>query len=232
LSYLDLLAVQSALHCAALHFAALRCTALRCAALPVIEQVQSVLGVTKALPAQVGRAPQAARERLERVACAAFRTAALRHAATQHRGALEVRIAQAGLQLSLCDKPQSAALYAARLGSLVWVGACVPLLKHGHVGVAVQRHAVCQVNQSAPRPILEVVERTAKASVVDYNEYSAGWAACALNALPLLIMKSQRFSHVAGRQRKAPLSSPGLRTGAPGASSCSKGGGASAEALL
>ncbi len=159
----------TALHCTALHCTALHCTALHCTALPVFEQVQSVLGVTKALPARGGRAPQAAREGLERVTCAALCTAALRHAAAQHRGALEVRSAQAGLQLSLCNKLQSAALHAARLGSLAWVGACVPLLKHGHVGMAVQRHAICQVNQSAPQAILEDVRRTAKAGVVDYS---------------------------------------------------------------
>jgi hypothetical protein len=87
------------------------------------------------LPARGGRALQAARERLERVIRVALIAPAPRHAAAQHRVALDVRSAQAGLQVSLCDQVRSAALYAARVGSL----ACyVPLLKHWHVGVAVR----------------------------------------------------------------------------------------------
>jgi len=67
-------------------------------------------------------------------------TPALRHAAAQHRGALDVRSAQAGQQVSVCDERQGAARHAARVGS---VACYVPLLEHGHVGVAVQRHATC-----------------------------------------------------------------------------------------
>ena len=70
----------------------------------------------------------------------ALPTPALRHAAAQHRGALDVRSAQAGQQVCLCDELQGAALLAARAGS---VACYMPLLKHGHVGVAVRRHATC-----------------------------------------------------------------------------------------
>jgi len=83
------------------------------------------------------RAPLAAAERLERVKLATFLTPAQRHVAAQHRGAVDVRRAQAGLDMSVSDELQGAALHAARLGSL----ACrEPILKHGHVGVAVRRH--------------------------------------------------------------------------------------------
>jgi hypothetical protein len=67
--------------------------------------------------------------------CVARIAPAPRHAAAQHRVALNVRSAQARLEVSLCDQVRSAALHAARVGSL----ACyVPLLKHWHVGVAVR----------------------------------------------------------------------------------------------
>jgi len=49
---------------------------------------------------------------------AAVPTPALRHAAAQHRRALDVRSAQAGQQVSVCDEVRSAALHAARVGRL------------------------------------------------------------------------------------------------------------------
>ncbi len=105
------------------------------------------------LPMRRRRAPLAAAERLGLMKVAAVLTPALRHAAAQHRRALDVRSAQAGLRVSLCDQLRSAALHAARVGS---VACYVPLLKHGHVGVAVWRHAICQckVSRSAPGAML------------------------------------------------------------------------------
>ena len=78
-------------------------------------------------------------KRLDSMKPVASPTPALRHAAAQHRGALYVRSAQVGQQVCICDELRGAALHAARVGS---VACYVPLLKHGHVGVAVQRHAI------------------------------------------------------------------------------------------
>jgi hypothetical protein len=101
-----------------------------------------------------------------------------------------MRSAQAGLHVSHCDELPGAALHAARLRSLAWVVADVPLLKHRHIGDAVWRHAICQCTGEPKRgacyTALEVVRRTAKAGVVDCSGYSPLWAACALNAPPLL----------------------------------------------
>jgi len=99
-----------------------------------------------------------------------------------------VRSAQAGLDMSECDELRGAALHAARQGSL----AChVPFLKHGHVGVAVRRHAICQrtgePKRAACYTALEVVWRTAKAGVVYSKKYSMSWAACAIEAPPPLL---------------------------------------------
>jgi len=97
------------------------------------------LGMTSAPPTRGRRAPRAGRKRSERVKALATRTPALRLAAAQHRGALDVRSAQAGPDVSVCDELRSAALHAARVGS---VACYVPILKYGHVGVAVWRHAI------------------------------------------------------------------------------------------
>ncbi len=87
-----------------------------------------------------------------------------------------MRSAQAGLQVSHCDELRGAALHAARLGSLAWVVAYVPLLKHGHIGDAVWRHATClctgEPKRGACYTALEVIRRSAKAGVVGYSGYS------------------------------------------------------------
>jgi len=108
---------------------------------------------TSALQARGRRTPAAARECSEPVEAVAALTPALPHAAAQHCGALDVRGAQAGPQVFLCDELRGASLHAARVGS---VACYVPLLKHGHVGVAVWRHAICQckVSRSAPGAML------------------------------------------------------------------------------
>ncbi len=72
-----------------------------------------ILGVTRAPPARGGRALQAAREHVERVILVAVATPALRLAAAQHRGALVVRSAQAGLQVAKLDELCIAGLHAA-----------------------------------------------------------------------------------------------------------------------
>ncbi len=64
--------------------------------------------------------------------------------------------------------------------------------------------------------------------MISSKEYGTTWAACALEA-PLPLMRVDVHFSVSRGQRKAALSSPGLRTGGPGAGSCSKGGGAIAE---
>ena len=103
-------------------------------------------------------------------------TPALRHAAAKQCEAFDMRSAQAGLQVSLCDELRRAALHAARLGSLAWVGAYMPLLKHGDISYALWRHAMCQCTgvrmRGACYAALELVRRTAKASVVACSGYS------------------------------------------------------------
>jgi len=100
-------------------------------------------------------------------------TPALRHTAAQHCGAFDVRSAQTGQEVFLCDELQGAALHAARVGSVVCY---VPLLKHRHVGVAAPRHAKCQrtgeLERSACYTALGIGRSTAKAGVVDYSGYS------------------------------------------------------------
>jgi len=112
--------------------------------------------------------------------------------------------AQAGLQVYSFYELQSAALHAARPGS----AACyVPLLKHGDVGVAVRRHAVCQCTGELKRDAcyiaLEVVWRSAMAALVYSKEYSTLWAACALEAPPLFERGEHLFSAGAGQSKAA-----------------------------
>ena len=156
-------------------------------------------------------------------------TLALRLATAQHCGALDVHGAQAGLQVYSFYELRSAALHAARPGS----AACyVPLLKHGDVGVAVRRHAVCQctgeLKHDACYIALEVVWRSIEAALVYSKEYSTLSAACALEAPPFFERGEHLFSAGAGHC-KAARAAQGGRQAHQGAGTSSRGGGARTE---
>ena len=102
--------------------------------------------------------------------------------------------------MSLCDELRGAALHAARVGSFVCY---VPLLQHGHVSVAVRRHAIrAPVHGSAEaRGVLSCLGRRqahGRGRCGVGSEYSADWATC---APPLLRMESHCFQHEPGNAR-------------------------------
>ena len=74
-------------------------------------------------------------------------TPALRHAAAQHRGALDVRSAQVKPLVICFDERLSAAHHAACARAVAWALAAhwsvVPLLEHGQRVKAARRHATC-----------------------------------------------------------------------------------------
>jgi hypothetical protein len=145
------------------------------------------VGMTSAVPTRGRRAPCAGRKSSERVEAVATRTPALRHTAAQHRGALYVRSAQAGLQVCLCDELRNAARHAACVGT---IAPHVPLLKHRHGCVAVRRHAICQckVRWSAAHAMLPWRSSGAQRRPVSLITVGTArfWAACTLSAPPLL----------------------------------------------
>jgi len=145
------------------------------------------MGMTRAIPTRGRRAHYAGRKSFERVKAVAVPTPALWQAAVQQCEAFDMRSAQAGPQVRLCDKLRNAARHAARVGSI----ACyVPLLKHRRVGVAVWRHAICQCTGEPKRgaccTALEVVQAHGKGRWFVTVGTARFWAACALSAPPLL----------------------------------------------
>jgi len=94
-----------------------------------------------ALQARGRRAPLAAAESLERVKAAADPTPALRHPATQHCAARDVRRAQARLLVVETDERPGAAHHAAH-GRAPATYSAVPL-NQGQLIAGAQRHAAC-----------------------------------------------------------------------------------------
>jgi len=105
--------------------------------------------------------------------------------------------------VSLCDELRGAALHAARVRS---VACYVPLLKHGHVSVAVRRHAIrvpAHRRVEARRVLHRLGGRQAhgRGRCGETNESSADWAACAPDAPPLLNMERHWFQREPGNAR-------------------------------
>jgi len=105
------------------------------------------LWVSTAPPVRGRRIPLAAAERLERMKLVAIVTKALRHAAAQHRVAVEVHRAQAVQHMVGLDERLGAARHAARARAFTCAPtvhcSVVPLLEHGQRIAAARRHATC-----------------------------------------------------------------------------------------